>query len=270
MRYEGSVCVVTGASSGIGRALAIELVARGATVVVSGRRMEALEETRRRCGAPERCDPFVADVTDARAMVDLVEHTLAQHGPIDLFVNNAGVGIAGELDVMTAEDWDFTLGPNLHGVLHGIQAVLPGMRARGAGHIANVGSVAGLVPRPGMAAYAASKHAVTAITLSLRLELARDGVDVTLVAPGSIATEILDNTRYRGGIDGDAVKRLANGRLMTATRCATLIADGIARNRAIVVVTPMARAEWLLFRLSPRLSLRLARVRLWLMRTMLS
>lgn len=270
MRFDDAVCVITGGSSGIGRALAIELVRRGARVVVSGRRLPALDETCRRCDPPGRCHGVVADVTDAAAMQSLVDEVLERHGAIDLFINNAGVGIAGELDAMGPEDWSFALGPNLHGVLHGIHAVLPSMRARGRGHICNVGSVAGLVPRPGMATYAATKHAVTALTLSLRLELARDGIEVSLAAPGSIQTEILDNTRYGGGVDGDAVRRLAEGRLMTAEQCSREILDGIARNRPVIVVTAAAKAEWRLFRLSTRLGLGIARVRLWIMRRMVS
>ncbi len=129
----------------------------------------------------------VADLASVRALADRVERDV---GPVDVLCNNAGVVVWGQLVDMAPEDWDWVLSVNLRGVVHGLLAFLPGMRERGAGHIANTASVGGLVSGPGLGVYCATKYAVVAISEALRLEAAGYGVGVSVVCPGLVRTRL--------------------------------------------------------------------------------
>lgn len=258
--FDGIVAVVTGGGSGIGRAVALQLVQAGATVVVVGRRTEPLEQT---CAlAGDRCHAIACDVTDRDAVFAMVVEVEVNLGPIDLYMANAGVGIAGEVTDLEEQDWTRIRAVNYDAVVYGIEAVYPGMVARGRGHLVHVGSAAGLLPRPGMAPYAAAKHAVTGLTLSLRPEAAQHGIGVTLVCPGPVATDIVSRSATRG-LDADRLTGFTAGKGVTPEQCARELLDGVRRNRAVVPITPLARLEWRLYRASTRAGLWVARLRLW-------
>ncbi|MEJ2205091.1 MAG: SDR family oxidoreductase [Gemmatimonadota bacterium] len=189
---EGRVAVVTGASSGIGRAVAEALAGAGAAVFLGARRtdlLEAVAERVRERGGIARCRR--TDVTHREDVEALVGMALADHGRVDVMVNNAGVMPLSRVEELRVEDWERMVDVNLKGVLYGIAAVLPGMLDRRAGHVVNIGSLAGRRPFPGGTVYSATKFAVRSITAGMQLELsASSGIRVTDVQPGVVSTEL--------------------------------------------------------------------------------
>ncbi|WP_326552978.1 SDR family NAD(P)-dependent oxidoreductase [Micromonospora sp. NBC_01813] len=189
------VVVVTGASSGIGRACARRFAAAGATLVLLARRENALETLATECrgrGAQVLVTPL--DVTDADAMADAARQAVARFGRIDVWVNNAGVNLFGPVEESPAPLWHQVVQTNLFGTYHGIRAVLPWFRDQGHGTLINVSSVAGWVPAPQQSAYVASKHAVRALSDCTRQEV-RDvpGIAVCTVVAGPVDTPLLRN-----------------------------------------------------------------------------
>lgn len=192
---EGRVAVVTGASSGIGTAVAETLSEAGAAVCVVARRKERLEALVRRLEeAGGKALACRADVSRRADVEGAVQSAVRRWGQVDILVNNAGVMPLSPVADGRVEDWDRMIDVNLKGVLYGIAAVLPGMRMRGDGHIVNVGSVAGRRPFPGGTVYAATKFAVRALSAGIQLELsAEDGIRVTDIQPGVVDTELMDH-----------------------------------------------------------------------------
>jgi NADP-dependent 3-hydroxy acid dehydrogenase YdfG len=232
-----SVVVITGASAGIGAALAELLGQRGHRLVLVARRARELNEVSARSGT--QAVPVVADVTK-RADVERVLETALQHfGQVDVWVNNAGRGITKSVSELTDEDVDEMMLVNLKSALYGMQTVLPHFKAHGRGQIINVSSMLGRMPlvAPG-AAYSASKHALNALTGSLRLELRETypGIRVTSVHPGVVATEFGLNALH-GGRDSRQIPGA-----QTALEVATVIADVIAHPRADVYTRPEGHA----------------------------
>lgn len=187
----GMTAVVTGASSGIGRAIAVELARRGTTVIAVARRTDPLQATVERCRrrAPGS-QAVVADVSMRSECKRVVTEAVRQVGRIDILVNNAGVGLHKQAADTTVEDIEHVMQTNFFGAVHMTSAVLPPMLERRHGHIINVTSVAGHLPLPEESAYCASKAALSAWTQSLALDLASSGVHVGELSPGPIDTEI--------------------------------------------------------------------------------
>jgi len=253
------IAIITGAASGIGQALATALVARGDTVVVAdidgdGAGRVAGELARQGPGA---ATPAVVDVRDAGAVQALVDQTRDEHGRLDVMVNNAGIGIGGDISELLLAHWDRLIDVNLRGVVHGVHAAYPVMVEQGSGHIVNTASLAGLLPSPGLTPYAMTKHAVVGLSLSLRLEAAANGVRVTAVCPGVVDTPILD----KGGPD-DLPKPALSGhareffrhvqpRFYSPDRLAQDVVRGIDRNAALVIAPASARVAWYLWRYAP-------------------
>lgn len=194
--YRGKVAVVTGAASGIGRALAVDLSRRGAHLAISDVDDAGLEETAARC-APAVVRTHHLDVADRQALVDHAEQVVNDFGRVNLVVNNAGVAVAGPVEELSFEDLDWILGINLMGVINGTMAFLPHLIASGAGHVVNLSSVFGLVAPPAQSAYSAAKFGVRGFTESLRQEMVigRRPVTVHSVHPGGIRTNIARSAR---------------------------------------------------------------------------
>lgn len=181
------VALITGASSGIGEATAISLAEAGWTVVGAARRLDRLESLR-----AKGVNPHAVDVTDDDSMVTLVEDVIAEHGRIDVLVNNAGYSVFGAVEDVPVDVARRQLEVNVLGVSRMSQLVLPHMRAAGSGRIINISSVAGQVSEPLGAWYHASKYAVEALSDAMRMELAPHGVQVAIIEPGPIRTEFGD------------------------------------------------------------------------------
>ena len=191
---QGKVVVITGASSGLGEATARHLVDLGATVVLGARRTERLQtlvEAFRQQG--KNALAVETDVTQRAQVQHLVDSAVQNFGRIDVMINNAGLMPSSPLERLKIEDWDRMIDVNIKGVLYGIAAALPYMQKQMAGHFINVSSVAGHKIRPGGAVYAATKHAVRALSEGLRQEVKPYNIRTTVISPGAVATELPDS-----------------------------------------------------------------------------
>jgi NADP-dependent 3-hydroxy acid dehydrogenase YdfG len=229
------VVVITGASGGIGAALAERVGQNGDRPVLVARRARELGEVAQRAGGEALI--VVADVTRREEVEHVVAAALTRFGRIDVWVNNAGRGISRAVSELTDADVDEMMLVNVKSVLYGIQAVLPHFRARGRGHIINISSLLGRVPlAPIRSAYSASKHALNALSASLRMELhASDpGIRVSVVHPGIVATEF-GMRALHGGVDS---RQMPNAQSPAAV--AEVIAGVIDDPRADVYTFPGA------------------------------
>lgn len=187
----GKVVVITGASSGLGEATARHLAAHGASVVLGARRVErlnALVEEITKAGG--KAVAVATDVTRREQVKQLVDTAVQTYGRIDVIINNAGLMPHSPLERLKIDDWDRMIDVNIKGVLYGIAAVLPYMKAQKSGHIINVSSVAGHKVRPGSAVYAATKHAVRVISEGLRMEVKPYDIRTTVISPGAVVSEL--------------------------------------------------------------------------------
>jgi NADP-dependent 3-hydroxy acid dehydrogenase YdfG len=239
---DNKVVVITGAGSGIGRALALNLAARGSLLALSDIDEAGLAETVEAAlaaGATNvRSDRL--DVSDRVAFTAYAATVVEHFGRVNVVINNAGVALAGDLADLTYEDMDWIVGINFWGVVHGTKEFLPHLIASGDGHVVNLSSLFGLVSMPGQSAYNATKYAVRGLTEALREEMLVAGhrVGVTAVHPGGIKTAIARNARYSAQEDGEASARLFDKKLakMTPERAAEIIVKGILGNKARVLV----------------------------------
>ncbi len=239
---EDKVVVITGAGSGIGRALAVNLARRGSLLALSDVDEAGLAETAELAtvaGAAEvRSDRL--DVADRAAFGAYAAAVAAHFGRVNVVINNAGVALAGDLVDLTYEDMDWIVGVNFWGVVHGTKEFLPHLIDSGDGHVVNLSSLFGLISMPGQSAYNATKYAVRGLTEALREEMLIAGhrVGVTAVHPGGIKTAIARNARVSGREDKEATARLFDEKLarMTPEKAAEIIVKGILGNKARVLV----------------------------------
>ncbi|MBW2190914.1 MAG: SDR family NAD(P)-dependent oxidoreductase, partial [Deltaproteobacteria bacterium] len=188
--------VVTGAGSGLGRALALDLAKRSASLVVSDINVAAAEETAelvRQQGAT--AEAVQCDVTDREAVFDLIDETEKRLGGIDFIANNAGVAVGGPFEQISIEDWRWAVDINLWGVIYGCQAAIPKMKAQGRGYILNVASAAGLLAPPAMSAYNVTKAGVVSLSETLFAEYKPEGIRVAVLCPTFFRTNIVEAGR---------------------------------------------------------------------------
>ncbi|OUL36248.1 SDR family NAD(P)-dependent oxidoreductase [Nostoc sp. 106C] len=192
-KLDGKVTIITGASAGIGEATALALAAEGAKVVLAARRGDRLDALAQRIkNSGGKALPIITDVTDETQVQNLVQKTKAEFGQIDILVNNAGIAAVGAIDGGNTSDWKDMINLNLLGLLYVTHAVLPILKAQGAGHIVNISSVAGRTARVGIGVYNATKWGVNGFSESLRQEVCKQNIRVTIVEPGLVNTEIDD------------------------------------------------------------------------------
>jgi NADP-dependent 3-hydroxy acid dehydrogenase YdfG len=190
----GKVVVITGASSGLGEATARLLSAEGASVVLGARRVERLRTLADELtGKGGKALAVATDVSDREQVKALADAAVKEFGRIDVIINNAGVMPQAPLERLKVDEWDRTIDVNIKGVLYGIAAALPHMRRQKSGHIINVSSVAGHKVGPGFTVYAATKHAVRALSEGLRQEVKPYNIRTTVISPGAVATELPDS-----------------------------------------------------------------------------
>ena len=189
--------VVTGASSGIGEAIARQLSAKGHSLLLLARRLDRLEVLE----LPDTMCRKV-DVTDRDAIKVAIAEAEAQFGPVDCLVNNAGLMQLGMAHEQSPVEWDNMIDVNIKGVMNGIHAVLPGMKERKTGTIINLSSIAGVKGFPNHVAYCGTKFAVHGLSETLREEVADDGIRVVTIAPGAVETELLGHTTSKDIVDG--------------------------------------------------------------------
>lgn len=255
--YQGSVAIITGGASGIGRAIGIELASRGAReIVIADLQNTLAEETAemiRRAGSRATVVPL--DVRDASGVARMVADTQKTSGRIDYVFNNAGTGVMGENHLLDQRDWDLTIDINVGGVVNVIRAVYPRLVAQGFGHIVNTASMAGLVGSPFLSVYVATKHFVVGLSKSMRIEGKRHGVRVSALCPGAVKTPLLT-----GGSIGRSIYEMTDERKLAwwgrfrpgdVTVFAKQTLDAVAKNESIIVLPKHNRAAVALFRTFP-------------------
>jgi NADP-dependent 3-hydroxy acid dehydrogenase YdfG len=253
--FAGKVAVVTGAGSGIGQALAIELGRSGAKLAISDVDVDGLagtEERLRAISVPVKCDRL--DVTEREAFLAYADAVHEHFGTVHQIYNNAGIAFTGDVEASSFRDIERVMDVDYWGVVNGTKAFLPHLIASGDGHVVNISSIFGLFSVPGQAAYNAAKFAVRGFTEALRQEMIVAGhpVKVSTVHPGGIKTNIVRNSTAVEGFDKDALaatfdKRLAN---TSPQKAARIILDGVRKNRARILVGNDAKVLDLMVRVT--------------------
>jgi NAD(P)-dependent dehydrogenase (short-subunit alcohol dehydrogenase family) len=252
--------LVTGAGSGIGRATAELAARRGGDLVICDVDDAGLAQTESSIRAAGRnVLSRHVDVSSRDAMREFADAVHSEVGPVDLLMNNAGVGLAASLLETEPEDWDWIVSINLMGVVHGCECFVPKMIERGpGGHVVNVSSMAGFFASPALTAYSTTKFAVFGLSEALRIDLHKHGIGVTAVCPGIINTPITSKSRLRGIADDPKVQErivaLYKRRNYGPEKVAEKILEAVGRNRAVAPVSPEAWFAYGLKRFSPRLA----------------
>ena len=249
---EDMVVFITGASSGIGSAIALECARRGADIVLAARRVDRLDEVASQVRSfGRRALPVACDVTVDGDLERAVSEGLARLGSIDRVYANAGFGVAGTLEKLDLEDYRRQFETNVFGVLRTLSASVDALKAS-RGCLAIIGSVSGFVAMPGSSPYSMSKAAVHALADSFRAEVDRHGIGVTLVVPGFIESEIR-RVDTRGVFRPDARDRIPDWLPMAADKAARKIVDAVERRRRVLVLTGHGRLAVRLQRHAPGL-----------------
>ena len=250
--FKGRVAAVTGAASGIGRALAKDLARRGAHLALADIDDVGLAETVAQCeGLGVKITSQHLDVADRQAVYAWADRVVADHGAVNLVVNNAGVAMLGAMvESMSYQDFEWLMNINFWGVVYGTKAFLPHLKASGEGHIVNVSSAFGLISFPSQSAYNAAKFAVRGFTDSLRMELEieKASVSVTTVHPGGIKTNIVRNARIDPAsvseIGGDVEKARRDAKrpfITSPQKAARQILAAVQRDRRRALIGPDAK-----------------------------
>jgi NAD(P)-dependent dehydrogenase (short-subunit alcohol dehydrogenase family) len=249
--FSGRVAAITGAGSGIGRALAKALARRGAHLALVDIDDAGLAETVAQCeGFAVKITSQHLDVADRDAVYSWADRVVIDHGKVNLIVNNAGVALGATVESMSYEDFEWLMNINFWGVVYGSKAFLPHLKQSGEGHIVNLSSVFGLISVPSQSAYNAAKFAVRGFTDSLRMELEIEGanVSVTTVHPGGIKTSIARNARMDASvrdIAGDpeqAVRDFERAFITSPEKAAVQILAAVRRDRRRALIGPDAKA----------------------------
>ena len=258
---DDKVAAVTGAGSGIGRALALHLADHGCRLALSDVDAAGLAETERLlAGRVRALTTALVDVADEAAVITWADGIVADHGRANLVVNNAGVALSGTVTSLSTDDYRWIMGINFWGVVHGTKAFLPHLEASGEGHVVNISSVFGLTAQPLMSGYNASKYAVRGFTESLRqdLELTRSCVSATCVHPGGIKTNIARTARMNASVAGatgrsaDAsAKEFEKAFITSPARAAAVIVDAVQKNKRRALIGPDARVFDAMVRIAP-------------------
>ncbi len=255
-KIRGGVAVVTGAGSGMGRALAKQLSGYGCHVAIADINGDALAETARTLSGGVRCTQHTLDVADREAVEAFAAEVAGQHGQVNLVFNNAGVAASGTLEVLPYEDFEWLMGINFWGVVYGCKAFLPHLREAGWGHLVNTSSLFGLISVPTQSAYHAAKFAVKGFTDSLSQELRDSPIRVSCVMPGGVKTNIVRSSRYvasdnQSPTKEELVTSFDSLARLTEDQAAAEILRGVARGRRRILVGNDARVLAALVRLLP-------------------
>jgi len=249
------VVVVTGAASGIGRATALAFARERAKLVLCDRNEDGLRDVEREIGSSvDHLEWHRVDVASRDGMKAFADDVHARFRAVDVLVNNAGVGQSGGMLDTTLDDWEWVIGVNLWGVVHGCHFFVPNMvEANNHGHVVNVSSVFGFFAPPGSIGYCTAKFGVFGLSESLRAELHPHGIGVSTICPGMINTNIVKTGRYSASTSPrrDEVVRLFEKRGHSPEVVGRAILSAVRRNRAVVPAAPEAWAVWYAKRFMP-------------------
>ena len=256
----GSAAAVTGAASGIGRALALELAARGCDVAIADRDEAGLQTLAAEIGRHpgRKVSVHRVDVGEPGQIRDFAEAAIAAHPALNILVNNAGVALLGSFDEVEQAQMEWLININFWGVVHGTRAFLPHLSRQRAAHIVNLSSIFGIIAPPGQTAYCAAKFAVRGFSESLRheLALASSPVKLSVVHPGGVSTNIVRNSRSGTGVTDNArraqtIERFDAMTKTTPAAAALRIVEGIEKNQPRILIGNDARFMDLLQRFRP-------------------
>jgi short-subunit dehydrogenase len=254
----GAAVALTGAASGIGRALALELAARGADLALADRDETGLQSVAAEIGSKRKVTTHRVDVGEPTQIAGFAQAAVAAHPSLNIVINNAGVALLGQFTEIDQSQMEWLMNINFWGVVHSTRAFLPHLSTRPAAHIVNLSSIFGIIGPPGQTAYTASKFAVRGFSESLRheLEAAKSPVQLSVVHPGGIATNIARNSRTGSGMTDNARRTEAIDRFdkvakKTPAAAAHRIIQGIERNEPRILIGSDARFMDLLQRFRP-------------------
>ena len=257
-RFSGGTAVVTGAASGIGEALAVQLAQRGSNLVLVDRDKDRLEDVAGRLSTAHPAlglTAHVADLSDDAQTEALAAALATEHPETTLLVNNAGVALGGRFDQVTLDEFDWVMAVNFRAVVRLTHALLPALKSHPGAHVVNVSSVFGIFAPAGQAAYSASKFAVRGFSEALRHELAENRVGVTVVHPGGIRTRIAESARTGSGVSVEEYeqgrKQFAKLLRMPPETAAAQIVDAIEKRRPRLLIGWSAKIPDALVRLLP-------------------
>jgi short-subunit dehydrogenase len=254
----GKVAVITGAGSGIGRALALSLAQQGCPLALADINLSALEETRELTQSKHKISLHELDVSDKAAVFAFAESANSEHGQIDIVINNAGVALAETVENDDYADMEWLFNINFWGVVHGTKAFMPFLKQRPQSHLINISSIFGVIAVPTQSSYNASKFAVRGYTEALRQETAGTSLNVTCVHPGGIKTNIVRNGRLKVSVDGNRdtrsmIEEFDQLARTSSEQAAAAIIKGIKKNKKRVLIGADAKFLDLLQRLLPTL-----------------
>jgi len=254
----GKVAAITGAASGIGRMLAVNLAKEGCSVAMADIDEDGLGQTAAMIdGSGIKVTTHVVDVADRDQVYKWADDVVSKHGRVDMIINNAGVGVAETIEDITYDDLEWIMNINLWGVIYGTKAFLPYLKQRSDAHIVNLSSLFGIFTVPNAGAYCTTKYAVRGFTETLAQELKHTSVRVSCVHPGGIKTNILKNTRFYKVADSSmdherAIKNFDRSIAWTSPeKAASIIISGIKKNKSRIMVGPDAYIYDFLKRLFP-------------------
>ncbi len=261
--FNGKVVVVTGAASGIGREIALAFARRGARLAVADIDEDRLPGVKEEIAAMgNQVNSWVVDVSQADAVKDFCDDVYREMGRADVLCNNAGIGMGGKFEDTTLEDWEWIVGVNLWGVIHGCHYFYPRMIEQGGGgHIVNTASGAGLAPLPILVPYCCTKYAVVGFSETLRAEAALHGIGVSAICPGIVITNITKVARITSGTNQSTAQeflekldRIYVRRNYTPDRVAAAAVKAVERNKGIVPVCPETYIGDFVHRISRKLN----------------
>lgn len=245
------VAVVTGAASGIGRALSVQLAEQGCHLAIADIDKDGLEETAALVRAKDRtCSSHIVDVGSREAVESFADDVVAEHGAVHLLINNAGVTLIERAEMIEYHDFEWIMQINFWGVVYGSKAFLPVMKQQSEAHIVNVSSLFGLMALPLQSAYNASKFAVRGFTEALKMELSATSVGVSCVHPGGIKTSITKNSRVgEDALEGSKEQLhddFQNKALTTPEKAAAKIIKGVMKKKRRILIGPDAKVgDWI-------------------------
>lgn len=254
--FNNKVAAITGAGSGIGQQLALNLAKQGCHLALSDINRNGLDSTLDLLQQyPIKVTSQILDVSEKDAVFSWADRVVSDHGKINIIFNNAGVALSGTVAALSVEDYQWIMGINFWGTLYGVKAFLPHLETSGEGHIVNISSIFGLTAQPLMSGYNASKYAVRGLSESLRqdLELTNSNVSMTCVHPGGIKTNIAKSTRMSDsvkqvlGVSNDnSIKDFEMSFINTPENAAKVILKAVNRNKRRILIGPDARVyDWI-------------------------
>lgn len=256
--FKERVAIVTGGGSGIGRSLCLELARNGAKIIVVD--VQAKDAERVALEIVESFGTAIAVTTDVSKpeQVEIsIQEAINRFGRLDFMFNNAGIALVAEMYYMDMTRWRRMIDINLMGVIYGTHFAYQVMCRQGTGHIINIASLGGLVPGPLRTAYVTGKFGVVGLSLSLRTESNKYGVQISVVCPGAVKTPIFQTAEMIGNDRQKTEEGLKKIRMMSPDEAARKILQGVAYNKAIILMDATSKLLWWLFRLSPTIFERL-------------